>query len=90
MAKETFEELIHARFNQSVEIVLHDLAKKGYTRQTAAEHLDCSQSTITVYAQKLGIPFKSLSPQERSKAKIPKPIDQLQVQINHTLSKKWV
>lgn len=90
MPRETFEDLIQARFNQSVEDVLNGLARKGYTRKQAAEYLECSQSHMTVQAAKYNIPFKTLKPYEIKNKKEPKPIDQLQAQINHTLSQKWV
>ena len=90
MARETFEDLIHARFNQSVEEVLHSLARKGYTRKEAAKYLECSDACITVHTNKYKIPFKTLKPYEVKNKKEPEPIDQLQAQINHALSQKWV
>jgi tRNA G37 N-methylase Trm5 len=90
MGRLSIEALIQERYNKSVKEVLQNLAEQGYTRTTAAKHLQCSASAITVHADKHGIAFKVAPQKGRSKKKLPQEVKQFDVQVSYLLSKKWV
>ena len=90
MGRLSIESLIKERYNKSVKEVLKELADQGHTRTTAAKHLRCSASAVTVHADRYGIAFKVVPQKGRSKRKLPQEVNQLDMQINHLLSKKWV